>query len=495
EWRVHDRLALTLGLRAEMLRLSTRPAYNPAADSLLGRRTSDYPGSRVSFSPRIGFSWNPFGDSRTTVRGGAGIFSGRPPVGWLIGPVRSTGASVRTLTCSIPLGSGVPTFVADPLQQPDKCPDGRGFSDGPVALIDRDLKPAQSFRSSLAIDRTLPWRMNATIEGLYSRVRSDFIFVNANLSGPQGIDEHGRVMYGRLTGTGRAEPALVGNGRFPEVIDLRNHSGGHSWSVTAQLHKPFSNQLEMRGAYTFSRVRDVQSLTHGSAVAPFDIWASGRSFSGLHDQRSTGVSSFETPHRVILAATYAAPWRRWKSDFSLYYVGESGAPFTFGDSTAGGLGDLNADGTSANDPIYVPRDANDPAEIVFGGSDAAEQAEAFEKFIMNTPCLRAQRGAIVARNSCRSPWVHTSNASLRQSLQGIRGHDIALQVEVFNLLNLLNPSWGRFKTPNRNILQHVGQTSGVRGQPIFHFDAGQAGMNTQNLESGYQLQFSLRYSF
>lgn len=386
-------------------------------------------------------------------------------------------------------------FVADPLQQPDRCPDGRSFSDGPVALVDRDLKPAQSFRSSLAIDRTLPWRMNATVEGLYSRVRSDFTFVNANLSGPQGIDAHGRVMYGRLTATGRAEPTLVANGRFPEVIDLRNHSGGHSWSLTAQLHKPFSNRLELRGAYTYSRVRDVQSLTHGSAVAPFDIWASGRSLSGRHDSGSTGVSSFETPHRVILAATYAAPWKRWKSDFSLYYVGESGAPFTFGDSTAGGFGDLNADGTSANDPIYVPRDANDPAEIVFGGSDASAQAEAFERFIMNTPCLLAQRGTIVARNSCRSPWVHTSNASLRQSLQAIRGHDIALQVEVFNLLNLLSPSWGRFKTASRNILQHVGQTSGAHPQPIFHFDPANAGTNTRNLESGYQLQFSLRYSF
>ena len=32
-------------------------------------------------------------------------------------------------------------------------------------------------------------------------------------------------------------------------------------------------------------------------------------------------------------------------------------------------------------------------------------------------------------------------------------------------------------------------------QKMFHFDPAKAGTSTQNLESGYQLQLSLRYSF
>jgi hypothetical protein len=375
------------------------------------------------------------------------------------------------------------------------CPDGRPFSDGPVALVDRNLKMAESFRTSLAIDRLLPWGVNATIEALYSRVRSDFLFVNADLRGPQGVDSHGRVLYGTVDSLGRAGPALVAGDRFPEVTDLRNHSHGYSWSATAQIHKPFSDRLELRASYTHSRVRDVQSLTNASAVAPLDIWASGRPLSGRHDDLSTGISAFEVPHRIVLATSFVAPWSRWKTDISLYYVGESGIPFTFGDSSAEGKGDLNADGTSANDPIYVPRNANDPSEVVFAGSDAATQGAAFERFIRDTPCLRRQRGAIVARNSCRGPWVNTSNASLRQSFQTIRGHAVSVQLDVFNVLNLLNSSWGLFQMPNRTILQHVGQTSGTASQPVFRFDAANAGTSTQNLESGYQFQLSLRYSF
>jgi len=207
------------------------------------------------------------------------------------------------------------------------------------------------------------------------------------------------------------------------------------------------------------------------------------------------VSAFEIPHRLVLAASYAAPWRRWKTDISLYYVGESGTPFTFGDSTPMLMGDLNADGTSANDPIYVPKNASDPSEIVFAGSDSAAQAAAFEKFIRDTPCLRRQRGTIVARNSCRGPWANTSNLSLRQSLQALGVHDLSLQFEVFNVLNLLNPSWGLFRTPNKSILQHMRQTAGAAPQPVFQFNAANVGTSTQNLESGYQLQLSLRYSF
>ncbi len=354
---------------------------------------------------------------------------------------------------------------------------------------------AESFRASLGIDRRLPWNVGASVDALYSRVRSDFMFVNANLRGPQGVDSHGRILYGTIRPNGTANPALVAAGRFPEAIDLRNHSLGYTWSVTAQVDRPFSDQLELRASYTHSRSRDLQSLTNGSAVAPLDIWASGQPLSGRHDDLSTGVSAFEIPHRVVLAATYAAPWKRWKTDLSLFYIGESGTPFTFGDSTAGELGDLNGDGTSANDPIYVPRNATDPSEITLGGNDPAAQGAALERFIRETPCLRRQRGTIVARNSCRGPWVNTSNASLRQSLQAIRGRDLSLQLEVFNVLNLLNLSWGQFRVPNATLLQHVGQTFGTSTQPIFYFDAASAGTSTQNLESGYQLQLSLRYSF
>ena len=146
------------------------------------------------------------------------------------------------------------------------------------------------------------------------------MFVNLNLSGPQGVDAHGRVLYGALRSNGMARPARVADGKFPEATDLRNHSLGHSWSVTAEVDKPFADRLELRASYT-------QSALSGSAIAykwigrvPCRYLGTARPVSGRHDDFSTGVSAFEIPQRVVLAATYVSPWKRWKTDLSLYYI-------------------------------------------------------------------------------------------------------------------------------------------------------------------------------
>jgi hypothetical protein len=82
---------------------------------------------------------------------------------------------------------------------------------------------------------------------------------------------------------------------------------------------------------------------------------------------------------------------------------------------------------------------------------------------------------------------------VRQSLPAIGGHAATIQLEIFNVLNLLNKSWGLFEVPNPWILQNVGRTQGPVSQPRFSFIT--RAPNVQNAESSYQLQLSLRYSF
>ena len=492
EWRADDRLTITLGVRADGVHFSRHPEYNPDVDSIFHRRTSDYPLFRPQWSPRFGFTWTPSAEGRTVIRGGAGLFAGRAPMGWLANPMRWTGAGIKTLTCNT---RNAPPFTPYPATQPTTCTNGVGFSSGAVTLTDRHLNMAQSFRTSLAVERQLPGNVTGSVEGLYTKLRSDFVFSNINLAGPQGFDAHGRVMYGTIDAAGVHPTRPVGS-VFQEVTELHNQSGGYSWSLTGQLRRPWSGSLETQASYTYSRVRDVQSVVNGSVGIPFDTWANARPLSGRWDDQTTGISTFEIPHRVVLAATYVARWRHRTTDISLYYVGESGAAFTYGDSTAasGRNGDLNADGTAADDPIYVPRNAMDPTEIVFTGKDSTQQAADFERFIRNTPCLRRQRGQILARNSCRAPWVNTSNLSVRQSLPAIGRHAASVQLELFNVLNLLNPSWGLLDIPNAWILQYAGRTQTGVPQPTFTFNAANT-HSTAYAESGYQFQISLRYSF
>lgn len=224
---------------------------------------------------------------------------------------------------------------------------------------------------------------------------------------------------------------------------------------------------------------------------------------GLHSDLRPSISSLDIPHRVGLSGTYSFGKKQWTTDVSLYYIGESGAPFTYIAAAARGRGDLNADGTNLNDPIYIPRNTSDTSEIMFSGSadEVAAWQSAMEGLITASRCLRSQRGKIMARNSCRAPWINLANMSIRQNLPLFAGHAGTVQLDVFNALNLLNANWGKFRVvtpgPNASLLAQVGQTTGTpaQSQPIFRLNQAAARFDSDNLQSAYQLQLGVRYSF
>jgi hypothetical protein len=286
--------------------------------------------------------------------------------------------------------------------------------------------------------------------------------------------------------------------------------GGRAYQLSARLETTREARLGGWIAYTFSRARDVQTPTRVN-VRGTVAWASARVMSGRHDDLTPSISSNDIPHRVIAAGSLAAPWSRAPTTLSFYYVGESGRPFTYVAYGARRRGDLNADGSSTNDPIYVPLDAMDPSELLISGmsdstgadSTLAVQAQreraqrtAIEAFVARTSCLRRQRGRILERNSCREPWSNTTNVSLRQAIP-VGGRWAEIQLDVFNVLNLLHGSWGRRREAVTALFEHAGQTtaSGTASQPIFRFAGERSGWTTLDSESLFQLQLAARYRF
>ena len=95
DYRVHSRLTLNLGLRWDIQTPPTDPLnrfvnYVPGRKSVVntiaptgllffgdeGVERGGIPVSYKHVSPRIGFAWDPFGDGKTSLRGGFGIFYG-----------------------------------------------------------------------------------------------------------------------------------------------------------------------------------------------------------------------------------------------------------------------------------------------------------------------------------------------------------------------------------------------------------------------------------
>ena len=510
EWEASPRLSLTFGIRADHSTLSARPPYVPSVDSIFGLRTDGVPSGSVAWSPRLGFNYRlTSSDSQPVqVRGGAGLFTGRPPLFWLFGGFAAYGLATRTLQCG-PLpgdAGGAPAFRPDAQNPPQACAGGQTYgasTNGEIDVIDASLRLPQTMRATLATDARLPFGLVGTLEGLYTHATRAIFFAPVNLSAPVAADVHGRLMYGTVNATGAAVPTRVAP-TLGDVIAITNQSKDYAYSVVAELRKQ-SRLADLTGSFTYGRARDVQSPRTVSALLT-DNWRFARPVTGRQDDRSLGTSDFDQPFQVRASGTVRSPWQRFGTSLSFLYVGGSGFPYTYVAGGAAGRGDLNADGVAGNDPIYIPRTAFDTTEIRFAGTaaDVQTQQAAFERFIDGATCLSKQRGRVMGRNSCRAPWMNVTNLALRQALPSIREQSLVLELQVFNLLNLLNSSWGRLALPTGTslattsqipLLSQVGQTTGPGAQPIYRFDSKMRRYSDENFDTYYQLQFAIRYTF
>lgn len=505
EWTVSPTLNVTIGLRMDVPSFSDEPPQNdvvarplcdtpdqPSDTCGFGRNTSDVPSNNIQWSPRVGFNWDVTGDSRNQLRGGIGMFTGRPAFVWLGNAFQNSGLSgVAQLTCR---GTNAPRTSSDNIATPPvECGDGTTASLGAeIDLLSPDLKFPQNMRATLGYDRDLGNGFVGTLEAMYTRGIDNLFYQNIALFGPQGTDRNGRVMYGPNPN----QPVLRVDGRTA-VLDVSNQSKDYAWNLTAGVARRWRDNFEGSVFYTYSQSRDVQSLTSSTAFSQYRF---GRPVATRQDEASVGHSVFEQPHRLVAQGSYSFPS---KTDLTLTYIGETGAAFTYVVN-----GDANGDGFTLNDPIYIPTDATNPAEIMFQDFTssgvtytAAEQAQALESFISNLSCLDDNRGTFAPRNECHAPWSNQVNLSVRQSLQTFGMQNVSLQLDVFNFMNLLNEDWGQFKSADFgavNLLSYRTRTAGnlnEGAQSIFTFDPQFQKWSTDNIGSNYQLQLQLRYSF
>lgn len=520
QWQVNPRFSLTLGFRTDISSFLTDIPYSAAIDSAYSRRTDNIPKHSVQFSPRVGWNWDITGDQVNVFRGGVGLFVGTPPYVWLENAYVNSGSIITFLNCGGSVPNPAPKFSQDPSVY-TTCADGGGSKPiGAVNFLQKDLKFPQPMRGTIGFDRVLPGNMVATVEGLFSKTLNQFFFVNRNLRPtPRGVDLHGRVLYGDTiltTGASRVSiPDAVringGTARFSEAIDIINQSHDFAYNLTAGLRKRYSENWEASASYTYSRARDVQSFTSSTHISN---WQFGRTNAGDQLDPTTSISLFDQPHKLSINGTYTLHWlKRFATDVSLLYTGTSGSPhdYVYAAGSTSGSGDLNADGVALNDLIYVPKDAHDPIEILFKDSGtgaslvtAAAQADAFETFIKNSPCLNANRGRILGRNSCRLPFQHNVNLALRQSIPTVSGQRLSIEFDLFNFGNLLNSNWGKVQinqsgsNSNVPLLTHVGQT-GIdpkTAQSQFNFNVNTKEYVVGDFVSSYwRSQLALRYSF
>jgi Carboxypeptidase regulatory-like domain len=432
---IASRLVVTAGLRADLPFVPRRPLSNPALQPL-GLDNSRTPASRVLWAPRLGVSYDLDGNGRAFVRGGIGWFTGRPAYGWFRDVYSHTGLDEVQIACT---GADVPAFTVDRAHQPVACAGastGEAIA-GPVVLFDPAFRFPRTFKLSLGGDARLPAGMIGTVDLLYTRGTSQLALRDRNLqpSTTTAQGEAGRPLFGTIGADGAVRPELRSLA-FGRIVEVGSAGGDRSIAVTLQVQKRFPGGAALGASYTYTNARDSLSATEEGIDQNLDAAiAAGRS------GRRLSPSAWSVPHRVTVLVAADLPFQL---ALALFYEGRSGTPFTY--TVAG---DANADGYG-NDAVYVPAIASSGGEVrlvVPDGQDVTAPAPdsvyaALDGFIRSQGCLRRQRGRLLARNSCRNPWRHAANAQLSRVLPVGGDRSIALTLDVFNLLHLVDGAWG-----------------------------------------------------
>ncbi len=446
DWQIGPNLKVTAGVRFDVPSFGDTGYANTDADARTFRDengnavqyvSAKLPDPKILWSPRVGTNWS-MHEGNTQVRGGTGIFTGRPAYVWISNQIGNTG-----VLTGFTQADNITTFPFHPnpdRYKPAGTPTGAPAATYELALTNQDFKFPQIWRSNIALDRRLPGAWTGTLEYIYNRDVNGIYYINANLPAAQatytGIDARPRWVLP----PGIIANRLPANQNVSNAVVLKNENVGTSWNAAASLTKAFRQGLYVRGAYSYGESKN--TVDPGSIA--FGSWNTNPH---AGDPNNPGVAfALGSPgHRVFMSASYSREYFSFGSTtISVFWEAR-----TIGNASFVFNGDANGDGGTANDLLYIPRNTSEMnfQEFAVGGRTftVAEQVAAYEAFIQQDSYLREHRGEYAQRGAVFLPMVRRIDLSIAQDLfKNIGGHRNAFQLrlDVLNFGNLLKSDWG-----------------------------------------------------
>ncbi len=516
EFRALENLKLTFGLRMDVPIFTSDLATNPDVLALTfadGEKldTGKLPGATPLFSPRLGFNWDVMSNRQVQVRGGTGVFTGKIPFVWVSNQASNNGlllgetsVSTSSNNNTTPLCAPGTSVAAGNCQQIVFNDDRQTYlpesvGKPPSVLInvtDEDFKFPQVWRSNVAVDVRLPLDFIGTLEGLYSKDLNAVFHRDANLKDPTGTFT-GADDRPRFEGSASANRI---NSFTTNAIVLDNTSKGYQYLVTGQLEKTFDagplDGLFTRFSYTTGVARDLSSST--SAIAA-TAYRNNQIYTTPNDP-VLGFSAYDQRHRVVGIAAYRLEtFNLSGTTVSAIWVGGSGANFSYNYA-----GDMNGDGISGNDLLYIPRDES---EIVLtpvtGQASAAEAWQQLNAYIEQDAYLSANRGSYAERGAARAPWSNRIDVGLKQEFflnLGSRRTALEFSFDIINIGNLINSEWGVVERPITTSPLSFREVN-AEGRPVFSFPLRSGAPLSStftpdvDLSSRWQAQFGLKLTY
>jgi hypothetical protein len=507
-----------------------------------GLRTDRFP-SEFRVSPRVGFSYTFFPDTRARtraagarqerqaaraqqgqpapfgrggptlfVRGGVGEFRGRASSSLFSAAQQGSGlvGAESQLVC---VGAAVPlpdyaAYVAQGLAAiPTQClPVGVGS--GPVTAqqaspavtaIADDFRSPRTWRANLGVTRRFWERYTASIDASYTTGLAQYAVRDVNLDTRAPAftltNEGNRPVYvpasaivpssgASAIASSRIDP------RFAQVFEVGSRFRSRNVQATTALNGFTSKGVNFNLSWTVARTRDQASNGFGNPAGAFGQTPTA----GDPNVRPYAASDQDVRHNLIGTVTYP-----FTPSFEITAItrATSGQPYTPTVS-----GDVNGDG-SRNDAAFV----FDPAQLA---SDPALRA-GYDRLLAAAPdaareCLQAQAGRVAARNSCRGPWIPGLDLQLnyKPDRLGLKRR-LTISTLLVNPLAGLDQAlhgadglrgWGQFSRPDQTLLAVRGFDA-ARQRYVYEVNErfGSTRQNAQAFRQTFQVGIQARYVY
>ena len=462
DFQLSPRVTVNAGLRYEF---TTMPEEKYNRDSALPDLSASAPvvgplyenPTFTNLSPRVGLAWDVFGNGRTALRGGYGLYFNTNNHQNLIVTVTNPPFTPRPVIAN-------PTFPNPPFDR------ASAISMRPVQY---DLDNPRVHIYNANVQQEVWGRTAVTIGYAGSRGMHLLRSGDVNLAQPTGTTADGRPFI--AAGTPRINTAF-------STIELKS-SDGDSWynAFLFEVRRRWSQGLSLQSSYTFSKSEDT------TQASTFFSDATNGTTSALPEfipDYNRGPSDFDIRHNWVLNFTVALPGQGLPGaagailggwNLSGIWTMRSGNPLTVFVTTNRSRSQWNPSrgpGIGQDRPDYAP--GYGPDNAVLGQPEQWFDPKAF---VLQPAGTFGNTG----RGDFIGPNLRTLDTALSKSIPWARvGGRVEVRLEAFNVLNRTN-----FGVPELRAF------SGTEGQPVL----ATFGRISNTVTSSRQIQVGVRVVF
>lgn len=329
DWKVLPRLTLSLGLRWDYQQLPSPFAklVNPDIP-----QTNVMPADKNNFGPRVGFAYDPWGDGKTSIRGGFSVAYGRTINSTIYSALTSTGTPTSQLTYNITPSSACAqqfpkvyadaSFASNPLcasNKPAMVFFGKDFQTPKVyhvnLSIDHQLSPSTALQLSYlgSFGRDLPIFVDTNIDPA-SKVTNSFAVCGVNGNGATDLSSCYKPGAGQPIQTATLDAPFYTSrlhvlandplSKYGAMTDVMSAGTSTYHALIVQLNRRMSKNIQFNTNFTWSHALDFgqnnTTFTPNSGSSVLDPY-------NLNAEK--GNSNQNVPRRFVFSAVVQSPWK------------------------------------------------------------------------------------------------------------------------------------------------------------------------------------------